>query len=344
MSTRNPAGRWRRLTRRQRAVLAVVVVCATVCAGLVTLVLSAGHRYEGRVHREEILGQGGASRDGQQWRRGALNLLLLGSDSRDGEPDQGEYSGQRSDTIMLVHLNGTRDTVTVVSIPRDSYVDVPARPGVWDGGKNKINAAFAFGGAALAAETVHRLTGVAIDGVVVANFAAVRTIVDAVGGITVCIPYEVTSTTTGRRWPAGCHRLDGNATEDLVRQRHGVPGGDLGRIRDQHLVVKAIAEQLSPASLIANPTRLDRLLTTAAESLTVDENLDLTELALALRHVRTERIRFVTVPVSDPGLDTPAGSAVLLDDQAAAELFTAVRGDTVDRWLTDNPRYVSVPD
>ncbi|WP_255542074.1 LCP family protein [Micromonospora sp. S-DT3-3-22] len=308
------------------------------------LASGARHRYEGRVHREEILGQGTAPRDEYRWHRGPLNLLLLGSDSRDGEPDQGEYSGQRSDTIMLAHLNGARDAVTMVSIPRDSYVEVPARTGVWDGGRNKINAAFAFGGAALAAETVHRLTGVTIDGVVVANFAAVRTIVDAVGGITVCLPYEVTSTTTGRQWTAGCHRLDGNATEDLVRQRHGVPGGDLGRILDQHLVVKAIAQQLSPTSLIANPTRMDRLLTTAAESLTVDENLDLTDLALALRHVRTERIRFVTVPVSDPGLDTPAGSAVLLDSQAAAELFTAVREDTVDRWLTDHPRYVSTTD
>ncbi|MGX4655196.1 hypothetical protein ACWCHM_15985 [Micromonospora sp. SCSIO 07396] len=64
MTTRNPAGRWRRLTRRQRAVLAVVVVCATVCAGLVTLSLDAGHRYQDRVHREEILGQGAASGDG----------------------------------------------------------------------------------------------------------------------------------------------------------------------------------------------------------------------------------------------------------------------------------------
>ncbi|MGX4655198.1 LCP family glycopolymer transferase [Micromonospora sp. SCSIO 07396] len=81
-----------------------------------------------------------------------------------------------------------------------------------------------FGGAARAAETVHRLPGVAIDGVVVANFAAVRTIVDAVSGIAIFLPYEVTSTTTGRRWPAGCHRLDDNATEDLVRHRHGVPG------------------------------------------------------------------------------------------------------------------------
>ncbi|MEU1752811.1 LCP family protein [Micromonospora matsumotoense] len=324
--------------------LAAVAASMVLCTGTLALGVGARHRHENRVQREEILGRGTMPHDEQRWRQGPLNLLLLGSDSREGEPDQGQYPGQRSDTIMLAHLNGARDTATVVSVPRDSYVEVPAREGVWDGGKNKINAAFAFGGAALAAETVHRLTGVTIDGVLVANFAAVRAIVNAVGGITVCLPHEVLSTTTGARWSAGCHRLDGAAAEDLVRQRHNVPGGDLGRILDQQIVVRAIAERLSPTSLIANPTRLDRLLTTAAGSLTVDKDLDLTDLALAVRHVHPERLRLVTVPVSDPGFDTPVGSAVLLDSRPAADLFAAIRDDTLDRWLAAHPQYVSVTD
>ncbi|WP_434740482.1 LCP family protein [Micromonospora sp. SH-82] len=330
------------LARWQKVTLALVAVFAVLCATLVTLGLGARHRYESRVQREDILGDGAPGRDERRWAEGPLNLLLLGSDSRDGEPDQGTYPGQRSDAIMVVHLNAARDTATVVSIPRDSYVDVPAREGSWNGGPNKINAAFAFGGAALAAETVHRLTRVPVDGVLVANFAAVRSMVDAVGGITVCLPHEVVSVTTGARWPVGCHRLDGPAADDLVRQRHDVPGGDFGRILDQQLVVRAVAEQVTSGNLLANPAKLDRLLTTAAEALTVDRDLDLTELALAVRRIRPESLRFVTVPVADPALHTPAGSAVKLDDRLAADLFTAVRDDTVDRWLAANPQAVTV--
>ncbi|WP_428963020.1 LCP family protein [Micromonospora fluostatini] len=342
MSTRSLSrAPWRRLARWQKAMLAVVVLFAVLCTGLVTIGLGARHRYEGRVQREDILGRGVPPRDEQRWDRGPLNLLLLGSDSRDGEPDEGRYPGQRSDAIMLVHVNAARDVATVVSIPRDSYVDVPARPGSWAGGPNKINAALAFGGAALAAETVHRLTGVPIDGVLVANFAAVRTIVDVVGGITVCLPHEVVSTDTGTRWPVGCHQLTGPAADDLVRQRHNVPGGDLGRIHDQQLVVRAIAEKITADGLLTNPARLDRLLTTATESLTVDRDLDLTELALAVRRIRPETLRFVTVPVADTNLSTPAGSAVRLDEARADALFGAVREDTVEQWLAANPPTVA---
>ncbi|MEU6078421.1 LCP family protein [Micromonospora sp. NPDC047074] len=329
---------WRRRAGWQKATIVLVAMFGVLCSGLVTLGLAAKHRYESRVHREDILGNGTAPRDEGRWARGPLNLLLLGSDSREGEPDQGVYPGQRSDTIMLAHLNAARDTATVVSIPRDSYVDVPARAGSWDGGPNKINAAFALGGASLAAETVHRLTGVTIDGVLVANFAAVRSIVEALGGITVCLPHEVVSTDTGTRWLVGCHQLDGRAADDLVRQRHNVPGGDFGRIHDQQLVVRAIAEKVTGESLLTNPGRLDRLLTTAAASLTVDEDLDLTALALAVRRVRPESLRFVTVPAVDTNLATPAGSAVRLDERRSAELFAAVREDGLDRWIAANPQ------
>ncbi|MER5456439.1 LCP family protein [Micromonospora sp. NPDC002389] len=328
-----PASIRRRLTGWQKATIALVALLGVACAGLVTLGVGLKHRYESRVQREDILGQGTAPRDDERWAEGPLNLLLLGSDSREGEPDQGLYPGQRSDTIMLVHLNAARDAATVVSIPRDSYVDVPAREGSWAGGKNKINAALAFGGASLAAETVHRLTGVTIDGVLVANFAAVRQIVDAIGGITVCLPYEVLSTDTGTRWSIGCHQLDGRNTDDLMRQRHHVPGGDFGRIQNQQFVVRAIVEKVTSENLLTDPARLDRVLTTTAESLTVDRDLDLTELVLAVRRISAASLRFVTAPAADTDLTTPAGSSVLLDEELSAALFTAVREDRLDEWF-----------
>ncbi|ASW54808.1 LCP family protein [Plantactinospora sp. KBS50] len=334
---RAPEGRWRRRPGWQKAALALVALLGVFCAGLVTLGFGLQHRYENRVHREDILGRDTGTPHGDRWSAGPLNLLLLGSDSRQGEPDQDSYSGQRSDTVMLVHLNAARDAATVVSIPRDSYVDIPARAGSWDGGPNKINAALAFGGASLAAETVHQLTGVTLDGVLVADFVAVRRLVDVLGGITVCLPYPVVSADTGTAWPAGCHQLDGRAADDLVRQRHNVPGEDFGRMHDQQLVVAAMVEKATAENLLADPVRLDRLLTTAAESLTVDRDLDLARLALAVRRITPESLRFVTVPVADADLSTPAGSAVLLDEQRSAALFAAIRGDRLDDWFATEP-------
>ncbi|MFF0155392.1 LCP family protein [Micromonospora sp. NPDC005203] len=330
--------RWRAMAGWKKAMVALVALFGVLCAGLVTVGFGLKHRYESRVQREDILGPGAGPHDERRWEAGPLNLLLLGSDSRDGEPDQALYPGQRSDTIMLVHVNAARDAATVVSIPRDSYVDVPAAGQTWAGGPNKINAAFAFGGAALAAETVAKLSGLPLDGVLVANFAAVRKLVDAVEGITVCLPYPVKSSDTGVAWPAGCHDLDGKAADDLVRQRHGVPGGDFGRIYDQQLVVRALADRVTTTSLLTNPTRLDRVLTTAAESLIVDRDLDLAGLARALRRVKPETVQFVTVPFSDPNLQTPAGSAVRLDEVRAPALFTALREDRVAQWLAANPQ------
>ncbi|MCG5468194.1 LCP family protein [Micromonospora sp. LAH09] len=330
--------RWRAVARWKKAMVALIALFGVLCGGVVTVGFGLKHRYESRVQREDILGQGTGPRDERRWKSGPLNLLLLGSDSRDGEPDQALYPGERSDTIMLVHVNAARDGATVVSIPRDSYVHVPAAGQTWSGGPNKINAAFAFGGAALAAETVARLTGLPLDGVLVANFAAVRKLVDAVEGINVCLPYTVKSSDTGVTWLAGCHDLDGKAADDLMRQRHGVPGGDFGRIHDQQLVVRALAERVTATSLLTSPTRLDRVLTTAAESLIVDRDLNLADLTLALRKVKPETVQFVTVPFSDANLQTPAGSAVRLDEVRAPALFTALRDDRVAQWLAANPQ------
>lgn len=296
------------------------------------------HRYEDRVQREDLLGDAARTGTRANWDSGALNLLLLGSDSRLGEPDQEEYPGQRSDAVMIVHLNAERDQATVISVPRDSYVNIPAYGEHWSGGMNKLNAAFAFGGAPLAAATITELTGLPLHGAVVVNFAAVRKLVDAVGGVSICVPYQVVSTDTGRTWPAGCHQLDGTAADDFVRQRHDVPGGDFGRIHHQQLVLSALMEKVGTESLLSNPLLLDRLLTTAAESLVVDRDLDLRKLALGVRKIDPANVRYLTVPYANADLETPAGVAVELDPVGAQALFDAVGADRVPQWLAENPR------
>jgi LCP family protein required for cell wall assembly len=301
------------------------------------------NRYEDRVQRSDLLGAAVAGDPAQQkqeerrradnWDDGPLNLLLLGSDSRATEPGGVSPIGERSDTIMILHIARTRDRASIISIPRDSYVTVPAG-GRWAGGKNKINAAFAFGGAPLAARTVQQLTGVPLDGAMIADFASVRELVDTVDGVRVCVTSRIDSTMSDKVWTEGCHDMDGTEADEFMRQRHDVPGGDFGRMRNQQLVVKAMVAKVTERGLLTNPLKFDDLLLTAADALTVDEDLDLRELALKVRDIRPANITFGTAPYTTASLKTPAGSAVQLDPEKAPAMFAAIRNDTIDQWLT----------
>jgi LCP family protein required for cell wall assembly len=223
---------------------------------------------------------------------------------------------------MLVHIGKNLDRATIISIPRDSYVYIPAG-GSWKGGMNKLNAAFAFGGAPLAATTITRLSGVQFDGALIANFASIRDMVAAVDGVRVCIPYDVKSTFSDKVWKKGCHDLDAAQAEEFVRQRKKVPVGDFGRIHDQQLVVKAIVEKMSDQGMLSNPLQLNNLLVTAAKALTVDNGLDIQELALMAKGISPTKIMYATVPYTTASLKTPAGSADKLDDGKANDLFAA---------------------
>ena len=330
--------RWKALAGWKKALI-VLGVLALLTAGGVT---GGGYylysRYENRVERADLLpDMPGEDQRAENWKSGPLNLLLLGSDSRAAEPGGVSPIGERSDTIMLVHISRDRDRATIVSIPRDSYVDVPAA-GTWKGGKNKINAAFAYGGAKLTASTVAKLTGVPLDGALIANFQSIRTLVDAVDGVHVCIPYNVRSTFSDRLWKQGCHDMDGDEAEEFMRQRYEVPGGDFGRMRNQQIVVKAMIAKVSADGLLQDPMKFDNLLVTVAGAVTVDRSMNLTDLALAVRDIRPANITTATVPYTSANLVTPAGVAVRLDDRLAPQMYAAIRDDTVDRWLAAHPQ------
>ena len=143
-------GRFRRLPGWKKALLILCVLLLLLAAGVVGGGWFLYHRYDHKVSRADLLpdpvaADGGVAQRAENWKSGPLNLLLLGSDSRAGEAGGVSPIGERSDTIMLVHIARDRQSAAIVSIPRDSYVTVPAG-GSWKGGKNKINAAFSFGG------------------------------------------------------------------------------------------------------------------------------------------------------------------------------------------------------
>jgi LCP family protein required for cell wall assembly len=311
-----------------------------VSVGTIGSAYALSSRYEKKVKRTQILTEGVASDRGTV-AEGPLNFLVLGSDNRAADPSVGaDTAGQRSDTIMLIHVNKALTGATVVSIPRDSYVDIPASAdGKYNGGKDKINAAYAFGGPQLTATTVHELTGVDLDGAFILDFDSVRKLVGIVGGVWVDIPFNMRSYHTDRKWHKGRNFLTADAAQDFMRQRYSVPGGDFGRIQNQQRVMMAVAQKLTSKGTLTNPIRLDRAIATAASAVTADQSVNLQDTALALRNIRPANLKFATVPYLSNNFRTPNGSsAVELDELAAESLFTAVRDDTVDQWLLANPQ------
>jgi LCP family protein required for cell wall assembly len=331
-------GRWRSLRRWKKVAIILVGVLLVLAGGTAGAGWALVHRYESQVTHEDLLGDAAPppAQQEQHFAAGPLNLLLLGSDSREGEVGKGSIPGARSDTVMLVHIAAKRDKATIISIPRDSYVNIPGG-GDWKGGMNKLNAAFAFGGAPLAAKTVTQLTGVALDGAMIANFAGIRDMVDAVGGVNVCVPYDVKSYFSKTVWKTGCHDMGGAEAEEFMRNRMFVPGGDFGRMKDQQLVVQGVIQKVSSQGLLNNPLMLDRLLVAAAQSLTIDNSLNLRQLVTSVRDINPSAVTFTTAPFTRDDLKTPAGTAVELDAQKCAALFASVRDDTVDQWLQANP-------
>lgn len=322
--------------------LSVIGVLTLVLSGIaVAGALTLASRYEDKVERADILGDLPKPTIPERADEvgGPLNYLVLGSDSRSPDPQAiSDPNGERSDTIMILHVSRDLKSAFVVSIPRDSYVYVPAG-GTWPGGMNKINAAFAFGGAKLAAKTVYELTKVPFNGAMIVNFDGVHTMVGQVGTVHVCIPYTVRSTFSTKVWPKGCHDMGPEESEEFMRQRKGVPGGDFGRIHDQQLVVKALATKISSSGLLLHPFALDKLIVTAASSVTVDNNTDIRDLVLKLKGIDPENISFATAPYLRT-MRTGVGSSVELDMPGVQELFRALIADDWHHWLTEHPQRV----
>ncbi len=326
-----------KLPRYLKILVIIGSVLMIISGGTLALVYGLSSRYQ--ADEENILD--GVPQGAGNIGEGPLNILVLGTDSRaDEQTEQLDSTGSNSDTIILVHVSKGLQRAFMVSIPRDSYVNVPAG-GSWDGGKEKINSAFRYGGANLAAKAVYELTKIPLDGAMIVNFAGVRNMVEAVGGVHVCVPYAVPNFFQEYPqypgWSAGCHDMQGEETEVFVRQRNDVPGGDFGRMRSQQLVMKALAEKATSAGILTNPGKLDALLLAATRSLTIDQNMDLRGLAFALKGISPDNIDFATLPHTGTG-PTEAGSSVFLDEPGCEELFQAIRDDKAREWLAAHPQ------
>jgi LCP family protein required for cell wall assembly len=274
-------------------------------------------------------GAAGAGDDGVE---GPLTYLVIGTDRRSRDP----ADGGRADAIILVHLPAGLREAYLISVPRDLLV--PIR----DHWPDKINAAYALGGggsggAQLLSATLHDLTGVRFDGAAILDFSGFREVIDALGGVELCLDRRVRSIHTGEVFPAGCQHLTGRQALDLARQRYDLPGGDFDRGRNHQRLIRAMIDQVVSADLLTDPLRLDRTIRAVGRALTVDTgDVSLPELAFALRHLRPARITGVTLP-SYP--ETIGGVSYVRAGPAAAGLYRAVRESRLADWVADHPRW-----
>jgi LCP family protein required for cell wall assembly len=259
-------------------------------------------------------------------------FLLVGSDSRAGlsKAEQkrlgtGSTGGQRTDTIMIVYVP-PGGKPALISVPRDSYVDIPKTA------KNKINAAYAFGGPQLLVQTVEQNTGLRMDGYMEIGFGGFVNIIDALGGIRMCLPNAIKDRDSHIDLPKGCQTLSGVEALGYVRMRKADPLGDLGRVQRQREMLGAIAKKAASPATVLNPVRYWKLNMAIADAIKLGRDTSLPEalmLAIAMKRISSGSGLTLTVPISSTGASTPVGSAVLWDPTKSKAMFSAIaRGDT----------------
>jgi len=320
------ASGWRRWLRPRPILSIIAILVALAVIGTV----GTYFYLNSQLNRQNIL----VSYPGRPSPGSGTNWLIAGSDSRQGLTAKEErqlatgfdIGGQRSDTILILHIPAGGGRPLLISIPRDSYVDIPGY------GMNKINAAYEFGGPKLLAKTVQNATGLYINHYMGIGFGGFVNVVNAVGGVRMCLTAPLHDVASAVNLPKGCQLLDGDQALAYVRDRHNFATQDLQREQDQRIFLKALLSKLTSTGVIFNPFRALPAATGTVHTLTVDSGTSLYGLYQAARALRDPQT--TTVPIASSNYATSAGDAVLWDSSQAKELFTDLQtGQTVPKSL-----------
>lgn len=234
-----------------------------------------------------------------------INILVMGSDTREGAGNHidNETGGGGSDTTILLHLSADRKHAYGISIPRDSMVDRPAcdHGAIPPASYQQWNSAFAVGGAACTIQQFEQLTGVRLDHYLTVDFNGFQGMVDAVGGVEVCIPETIDDRSHGIYLEAGTREISGKEALSYVRQRYAVgDGSDIGRMKRQQAFIASMANKVVSAGTLTSPWRLYKFLNAATKSLTVDPGLSnlakIAQLGVEFRHINLGNVQFLTIP------------------------------------------------
>ncbi|MFV2102269.1 LCP family protein [Micromonospora sp. LOL_024] len=269
---------------------------------------------------------------------GALNILMVGTDSRDPDAPMDRPGEWRADTIIVMHIPADHSRAYLVSIPRDLHVPIPesAGAGCETGQRRKINAAFAFGGLPLAVRTVECFTDVHIDHVMAIDFAGFRQVTDALGGVDLEVERTITSIHKPyREFVKGTNHMNGAEALDWIRQRKQFPDGDFARMRHQQEFLRALMDKGASTGTLTNPKKLNDFLRSVTDAVTVDQGFSLTDMAVQFRNLRGENLTFVTSP--HLGSRTIGGESVVVSDREnALAMYRAMSGDTMTEWVKAN--------
>lgn len=249
------------------------------------------------------------------------NILVLGSDSRisDGDLDKWQVGAQRSDVMMVVQFSPGTNSLSVLSIPRDSWVDIPGY------GKGKINWAFSYGGPALAVQTVENLLGVRLDHYAVMDFTTFTNLTDELGGVT------MTTATEGTR------HYNGEEALKFVRERKSLPNGDIDRGRRHQQWLKAIMKSAKDSGALTSFSKINNLLNIATQSVAVDDAFtfaDMRHLASVFTSIPAENIHFITMPNLGSAWQGDQ-STITVDFDKLSGLAQAWQSDTVDQYVKE---------
>lgn len=317
-ATRNPK------RRRTVAFLCSAILVVLAAATTITLVLT--HALIGGLTVLPDALDSGPKRDG-----GALNVLLLGVDGAAPEDSwSNRATGVRSDTAMLVHVPADRSSVQVISLMRDTWVEVP------DHGEAKLNAAFSWGGARLAVSTVEELLAVQVDHVIVMDFAGLGKFADALGGVPVDSPKAFRSRNMpGFSYAAGMNVVQGDRAVAFVRERYAFEDADFQRVRNQASFVRGAVDRLHDLAADQDLQRFVAVVQQLSSTAAVDSGLgpiSAARIGWSVRQVDGAAVSTATLPTNGTA-DRDGQSVVVQDIDGVKRLRAAIRDDAVDRFI-----------
>ena len=332
---------WHRVTRRPRQFIkkhkALSIIIGIALLLLIILLIwlwILNHKLNGIPRFDVDLG------DNRPAAAAGTNILLVGVDDGKGvdldEMLEGEWQPGvfRSDAIMVVHLSEDGSEAQLVSIPRDSYVPVEGY------GKTKINAAFSYGGPSLLGRTVEDVTGLHIDHIAVADFEGFKGITEAIGGVLVYVPEDITDPRFDYVfWKKGWQQVEGDQALEYVRARYGLPQGDFDRVQRHQNMMRAITKEVNDMSVLANPFAVTDLVDEIAGHLAVDSSLTsgaMRSLAFDALNLGSSDISYATAPYSGTATISGAGSVVTLELKKVRALFNAIGHDDFARYAADH--------
>ncbi|MDT5025045.1 MAG: hypothetical protein QOE61_1471 [Micromonosporaceae bacterium] len=325
---KRPRPRWGRI-----ALVSVVVLALLAGVGVLSTYLWVKNVDDGLKRTDPFADVAGRP---QKLIDGTLNILLLGSDSRDPSAPVSQASQWRTDTIMVMHIPADHKEAYLISLPRDLWVHIPTSKDGQSGNTNaKINAAYAWGGTPLMVQTVEEYTGVRMDHVVLIDFAGFVKVTDAVGGVDMNVDRTITSIFKPyRTFKQGPNHFDGTEALDYVRQRYQFPDGDFSRVRHQQQFLKALLDKAVSAGTLANVSAFKEFVSSSAAALTVDKDFSLFDLGWQFRNLRSQNLIFMVSP--NKGSGTMNGESVVLSDKPKAlALYDAVAKDTLATYLAN---------